>query len=492
MITVPPAPVRTPPFHNLPEIWKRFFLSLQSQVNLITEVITEAGAGPGESPAGASLMMFGLDSAEDIWPLPPGPQGLIGPQGMTGLPGVDGEDGEDAWPPAGLQLFINDLVVGGTARIGTGGSIFFSKAALANVWAVNLVSSADLNFTEVGVADNRLYLKAGGNIGVNTPAPNATLVIDDDITNQRGFELLAGSVPLLYGFSRSGGVELPLQIGLTKPLYRAISGNVGIATTSPSNSFVINDDDTNRRGFEFAPGSDPILFGYNRSGAVELPLRIGLASPLYHGIDGKVGIATISPGAFLDIGLAGTTLGTFRLEGNTSGYIQLQSAAAAGSWTMTLPNGTGTAKQILQTDGTGVTSWVNSNSNAAIDTTGLTADVAAATLFAVGASAAGMYRVSAFVVETTAASISSTLPNVQIVYTDNDTGGSVTIDATPILGIAGIGQTGALTANTVGTTATGVIVINATASTNIQYQTVNYASNLAGMAYALHIKLEAL
>src|SRR5438128_172419 len=130
---------------------------------------------------------------------------------------------------------------------------------------------------------------------------------------------------------------------------------------------------------------------------------------------------------------------------------------------------------------------------AKIDTTGLTGNVASALLYAVPAAAAGMYRISSLVVETTAASVSSTLPNVQIVYTDNDVGsGTVTIDATPVLGVAGIGQTGALTANTVGTTATGVIVINAKASTNINYQTVNYASTAAGMAYAIHVKAEAL
>lgn len=125
---------------------------------------------------------------------------------------------------------------------------------------------------------------------------------------------------------------------------------------------------------------------------------------------------------------------------------------------------------------------------ATIDTAALTANVGVATLLAI--TNAGLYRVSSLVVLTTAASVSSTLPNVQIVYTDQDTGGSVTIDATPILGVAGIGQTGALTANTVGTTSTGVIMINVKASTTIQYKTVNYASSLAGMAYTLRIRLE--
>lgn len=129
---------------------------------------------------------------------------------------------------------------------------------------------------------------------------------------------------------------------------------------------------------------------------------------------------------------------------------------------------------------------------ATIDTTGLTDNVAASTLYAVPASGEGMYRVSAYVVLTTAASLSSTLPNVQIVYTDKDSNTSVTLDATPVLGAAGLGQTGALTANTVGTVDAGVVPIYVKASTTIQYKTVNYASNLAGMAYALHIKLEAM
>lgn len=129
---------------------------------------------------------------------------------------------------------------------------------------------------------------------------------------------------------------------------------------------------------------------------------------------------------------------------------------------------------------------------ATIDSTGLTANVGATTLYAVPASGVGMYRVNAYVVETTAGSITSTLPNVQIVYTDFDTNGAITIDTTPVLGVAGIGQTGALTANTVGTASSGVIVIYVKASTTIQYQTVNYASNIAGMAYSLRIKLEAL
>lgn len=98
------------------------------------------------------------------------------------------------------------------------------------------------------------------------------------------------------------------------------------------------------------------------------PLSIETNSPtnsLYIKSTGYVGIGTASPGALLDLGTAGTTLGTMRLEGNTSGYLQLQPSAAAGSWTMTLPTGAGTSGQVLRTNGSGVTSWVNQSATAA-------------------------------------------------------------------------------------------------------------------------------
>lgn len=127
---------------------------------------------------------------------------------------------------------------------------------------------------------------------------------------------------------------------------------------------------------------------------------------------------------------------------------------------------------------------------ATIDSTGLTANVGATTLYAVPASGAGRYRVTAYLVTTTAASVSSTMPNAQVVYTDLDSNTSVTLDISPILGAAGLGQSGLLTANAVGTVFTGTVGLSVKASTTIQYKTVNYASTIAGMAYALHIILE--
>ena len=48
---------------------------------------------------------------------------------------------------------------------------------------------------------------------------------------------------------------------------------------------------------------------------------------------------------------------TLRLKGQTSGYVELNAPAAAGSNTLTLPDGNGSAGQYLQTNGSGTLSW---------------------------------------------------------------------------------------------------------------------------------------
>ena len=48
---------------------------------------------------------------------------------------------------------------------------------------------------------------------------------------------------------------------------------------------------------------------------------------------------------------------TLRLNGSTSGYVEIDAPATAGSNTLTLPNGNGTSGQYLQTDGSGGLSW---------------------------------------------------------------------------------------------------------------------------------------
>lgn len=56
---------------------------------------------------------------------------------------------------------------------------------------------------------------------------------------------------------------------------------------------------------------------------------------------------------------AGTAVDTkvLALDGASSGTVTVQPAAAAGTWTMTLPTTAGTNGYVLQTNGSGVTTW---------------------------------------------------------------------------------------------------------------------------------------
>ena len=73
---------------------------------------------------------------------------------------------------------------------------------------------------------------------------------------------------------------------------------------------------------------------------------------------------------------------TLRLNGSTSGYTEIDAPAVAGSNTLVLPGGNGSANQALVTDGSGALSWSdrgrmtlataqNSTSGTAIDFTGI-------------------------------------------------------------------------------------------------------------------------
>lgn len=149
----------------------------------------------------------------------------------------------------------------------------------------------------------------------------------------------------------------------TTPFVLDASGNLGVGTASPSDA--IHAAGSVRADTSFKITSAMTL---GKDGSNNLTMNLSTnkyyinnssGATNYMTVDtGNVGIGTTSPGALLQLGTAGTSLGTMRLTGNTSGYVQIQPAAAAGSWTMTLPSSAGTSGYVLSTNGSGVTSWV--------------------------------------------------------------------------------------------------------------------------------------
>jgi hypothetical protein len=71
---------------------------------------------------------------------------------------------------------------------------------------------------------------------------------------------------------------------------------------------------------------------------------------------------------------------TIRLNGQTSGYVELEAPATAGSNTLVLPTNNGTSGQYLQTNGSGALSWqtvadTNTNQITKVDVAGDQNDV---------------------------------------------------------------------------------------------------------------------
>ncbi|KKM86968.1 hypothetical protein LCGC14_1273720 [marine sediment metagenome] len=62
-------------------------------------------------------------------------------------------------------------------------------------------------------------------------------------------------------------------------------------------------------------------------------------------------------GSTLSVGLAGASTGIFNLSGVTSGVVSITVAAAAGTYTLTLPTDNGGVSEFLQTNGSGVLTW---------------------------------------------------------------------------------------------------------------------------------------
>ena len=114
------------------------------------------------------------------------------------------------------------------------------------------------------------------------------------------------------------------------------------------------------------PYAVPVLQGYrtqiisdgtNMSYTSTAPINVGgLTTQIQYNNSGFLG----GSANFTFNGTTTVTLkGLLAVGGSTSGFISLQAPAIAGTSTLTLPVGTGTSGQVLQTDGTGVLSWTS-------------------------------------------------------------------------------------------------------------------------------------
>lgn len=139
-----------------------------------------------------------------------------------------------------------NVVIGGTHTAGIAGgapltlnanssnnTMVLANSSASDIWNIALVSNS-INFSEIGVADNRLFIKTGGGVGVNTGAPKSLFDV-------------AGSVSI----GSYGGNNAAPSNGLI------VSGTTGIGTSSPWRTLAV----TGTVGFDGLTGSSGLQVG---------------------------------------------------------------------------------------------------------------------------------------------------------------------------------------------------------------------------------------
>ena len=142
--------------------------------------------------------------------------------------------------------------------------------------------------------------------------------------------------------------------------------------------------------------------------------------------------------------------------------------------------GNGTFSRSTSTGGTQtlhqVSGWANQA--AAADKTAQGANIGTTNLIA--SASVGLYLISGLAIVTRAATSSSTLPEIVINWTDADSSQAMSFILTPEDSL-----------NTLTATESGLLLINAKASTAITYSTQGYASSGAtSMQYSVHIRVQ--
>jgi hypothetical protein len=258
------------------------------------------------------------------------------------------------------------------------------------------------------------------------------------------------------------GNAIGVQSSITNASTGTIINSYGVQIQTPANSGTIN----NNFGLYIA----------NQSGVATGNNYAVYAQGGTNYFGGNVGIGTTSPGALFDVGSPGTTLGTMRLEGNTSGYVQIQPSAAAGSWTMTLPATAGSSGQVLTTNGSGVLSWSSASGGGGSQTFN---DGSAGTpsINFTGDTNTGLYDASTGVLGVDAGGVaamtmSSSVVNIPLTTASSSNGtGALTV-------AGGVGVSGALN---VGLGITGATIISTNGIADIYAAT---SASLASPAYA--------
>jgi hypothetical protein len=230
-----------------------------------------------------------------------------------------------------------------------------------------------------------MTINTSQNVGIGTASPNARLsfgtsanlngiYLYDDGSGASGLgitsntlNVYSGGTTIAFGTGQTSGSS-----SLVSPSMYIVNGNVGIGTASPNsllttlNNQLYTANESAKHGLQTLTGTTSadytLYMGADKTNQVSyiqsVNWGIAKANLALNAAGGNVGIGTASPSTLLTLGANSGTNGAIAFNGSTSGTVTVQSAAVAGTWTMTLPTSAGSSGYLLSTNGSGVTSWV--------------------------------------------------------------------------------------------------------------------------------------
>jgi hypothetical protein len=210
----------------------------------------------------------------------------------------------------------NPQYIGNSSNARWAGQIFTPDASLGFNWGYGngvVINKSNNTIWDYATSGTSTFFDSSIRIpNIKTYSSGGQSIVVWNNTSKR-LELTDGAI--------GGGTVTDLTAGNLSPLFTT---SVATSTTTPALTFSLSN----------AAGGT--VFGNNTSSS---------AAPAY----------TSTP----VLGIAGTTKGTIGLAGNTSGTVTIQPAAAAGTWTLTLPTTGGTNNYVLTTNGSGTTTWTD-------------------------------------------------------------------------------------------------------------------------------------
>lgn len=281
---------------------------------------------------------------------------------LTGtLPVANGGTGATTFTANGI-LYGNTTSALGVTAAGTTNQVLLGNTGSAPTWgAVNLGTAAVTGTLGLSNGGTNASLTAS-NGGIIYSTASAMAVLSGTATANQ--VLLSGS----SGAPSWSTATYPATTTVNQLLYSGTANVVSGLTTANSSILVTNGSGVPSWSTTLPAHTVttsvtvPLVIGGSGTTGTQLTLQtttgIGTTDAIAFkgGNNGATTFASLSSSG-LTLGATGSTLGVLALSGSTSGTVTVQPAAAAGTWTLTLPTSGGTNNYVLTTNGSGTASW---------------------------------------------------------------------------------------------------------------------------------------